>query len=198
MGKAEEVKRQLEAGLVDARRQAANYAATSVDRIRAAAVHEAGHAVVGALNGERIGEIVLCPPAGDETEWGGHTVREAGSADLNQQVQAALAGDAAEGNQSFDRDRKKATDVLAHHTVEEHEVNSHLERGWEEAKEAIDAHRVAVNALADLVASDVASAKHYHHSGENTRAKLEELLDRKIEAPLGGDSEPCDCTSLNH
>lgn len=189
----DDVRRLLDSARTKAQQQASAYAASSEKRVWAAAVHEAGHAVVGALSGERIGDIVLCPPAEGETEWGGHTVREPGSASLRQQVQAALAGDAAEGNQDYDRDKQKAMHVLGNNSVDASEVRGRLDEGWSGAQELLAKHRDAVDCLADLIRGDVAAGKHRHIAGEAVRAELGTRLDRAVEVPSGGDSEPCDC-----
>lgn len=189
----EDVRRRLDASHAEALQYAAAYAAGSGERFLVAAVHEAGHAVVGALNGERIGDIVLCPPAPGETEWGGHTVREPGSADLSQQIQAALAGDAAEGSQYYVRDEQKAREVLGGHFVVDAEVQDHLQQGWQGVRGLVSDHREAIDRLAELIRTDFKVGEHRQLRGEAVRAGLRQLLQRDVEAPSTGDSEPCAC-----
>lgn len=193
MSEDDDVARQLKVALSKAQQEVATYAASSRDRIRAAAVHEAAHAVVGAINDERIGDIVLCPPVEGQAEWGGHTVRDPGSATLNQQVQAALAGDAVEGSEHYGRDERKALEVLGSYEVDEAEKQDYLNRGWNAAQGLVDVHRGAIDDLAGLIADKVEAGKHRRVPGRIIRKWLGELLDRDIGQPNTGDSEPCDC-----
>ncbi len=172
-----------------------------------AAMHEAAHAVVGAVEGMAVGPVAICAPTGsDDTGWGGRAVVDVGNpselSEVVPGVRVAVAGAAVEGIPvgvtdlpTWGEDRPKAEAFWDRERLSEEEWETLVQREFRASqaicRDYLGAIEVVANALVESVDSD-APERGGCLSGAVTRGMLNEELGVDVqEAP--DEWLDCDC-----
>ena len=155
-------------------------------RRRRAAKHEAAHAVVAAQRGMAVGDICICEPGREFTEWGGHTSwAPIAPRDGVAELAAALAGEAAERPDPEPPHEETTDGWTARELLSKHGLTDvDLKDGWDVAQADVAEKSAAIDLVTERLLESALIP------GHELRGMLNELLGVGVPAPPE-DARPC-------